>query len=307
MLYNLGKFLSIDQHVTICLRGVTETVRKRLAWNQYFSLIAEQELPNKAKFDVALFHLPFGGDEFLSKISFRHSALVVMEIQSRHTIQLSMQEAKNFQKVIYLHDEQLLSIQRLFKKNQCYLLPIINNVDFDLPFQKTDQIASIGVWQYKHNMAKVLSILKNSALKIKFKLYSERPPTLRELGLMIPGYYYQAKVSKRLVFSGLEWNPAKIYSGFDCLLHLPSEGNGTSIVVSDALACGKLVVLSSLKGYKEAYSKFPGVHFIDDLGDNLGDLLQNFNKIESIAIKKEYQKHYCRSDVLMLWKETLLS
>ncbi len=307
LLYNLGLYLSKDRNVTLCLRNCAALVKEKLTGNQNFRLIDEKEFSGQVKFSAALFHLPFGNDGFLDNISSQKSILVVMEIQSKHPLNLSKQDAARFQKVVYLHKEQLPAIQKLFSGSQCHLLPVINNIDFDLPFQKTNKIASVGVWQYKHNLKKIFSILKNTDQHIKFKMFSERPPTLRELGFKIPAYYYLTNISKRFVFSGLEFDAAKLYAGFDCLLHLQAHGNGTSIVVSDALACGKLVVLSSLAAYREAYSKLEGVYFIDDPGNDLNKLIIDFDAKKSSAIKSEYHKHYSRSDVLKQWDNALFS
>ena len=40
---------------------------------------------------------------------------------------------------------------------------------------------------------------------------------------------------------------------YRALLHTPLHGNGTSVVISDALGCGKLVILAPLPAYREAY------------------------------------------------------
>lgn len=305
MLYNLGLYLSADHHVTFCLRGLSPLVKEKLAGNQNFNLIVEAEFTGNTNFDIALLHLPFGANDISNRISASQSTLVVMEIQSRHPLQLTPKEASWFQNVIYLHSEQLPSILKFFSKSQCHLLPIINNINFDLPYKKTGQIASVGVWQYKHNMPRVLKVLNNSDGKIHFKMFSERPPTLRELGFKGLQYFYHSLIRKRIVHAGLEWDAKKLYSGFDCLLHLPSEGNGTSIVVSDALSCGKLVILSPLPAYKIAYAKQRGVHFIDEVGNDLGDIIFSFDEKASGKIKDDYRKQYIRASVLKQWKDTL--
>jgi hypothetical protein len=71
------------------------------------------------------------------------------------------------------------------------------------------------------------------------------------------------------------------------LLHTPVHGNGTSVVVSDALSCGKLAILSPLPAYREAYGDLDGVLFTDQPREELVERICAYSPAD-------FPAHQCR-------------
>lgn len=256
------------------------------------------------QFDIALCHLPYKMDEFSRKIKCR-KILVVFEIISRHPIKLEVSDTQSFEKAIYLHYEQLPGLQNLFNEEDCILLPIINDIDFILPFRKTKFSASVGHGGHKHNLHLILKILRKNKVIEKHIAFGSFIPPVDKLSLADRQFFQHVTRTGRLCFTDQEWNLRNLFSSFDCLIHTPDSGNGTSLVISDALACGKEVAISPIKAYIEAYSNLSGVHFIDETNINLSGIISNYVERRAKQIRDDYYQAYNRKEVLEQWTKVL--
>lgn len=304
-LLNLGKFLSSGHQVIILAPNLNLHEEPgmdgfpNLQWSD--TLNTGLEIPEA---DISILHLPYGSDIISSQIRCS-KILVVFEIMSRHPFKLAKKGSQDIERVIYMHREQEEALLRTFEKERCIKLPIINSIDFELPFIKTQTSASIGSGIYKHNLLSIIKVLLKSQAINRHIIYISKkvnPALLSGLSRFLLLYYLK---NQRLIFLGIEWDVKKIYSSFDCLLHFPSEGNGTSMVVSEALSCGKMVLLAPLPAYKEAYSGLTGVYFTDTTGYNLSALVRNYDQDVAEKIREDYRKVYNRDLVLLQWKKVI--
>jgi len=305
ILLNLGKFLSEEHQVVILAPKLNlhdEPGMERfpnLMWSDTRN--PSLEIPET---DLSILHLPKGAD-LISRQIRCSKILVVFEIMSRHPFKLEKKDSRDFKQVIYIHHEQEEALLRTFEKERCVQLPIINSIDFELPFKKTLTSASIGTGIYKHDLPSILKVLLKSQAIDRHIIYMStrvKPEMISVLSRFLLFYYLK---NKRLIFSGIEWDLRKMYSSFDCLLHFPGEGNGTSMVVSEALSCGKMVVLAPLPAYKVAYSGITGVYFTDETGFSLSALIRNYNQGMAEKIREDYRKNYDRDLVLLQWKNVI--
>jgi hypothetical protein len=232
----------------------------------------------------------------IGRAALPRKTLAVMEIASLHPLPFVEGDLVGFCQALYTHDEQLVQLTAGLPKDRCHQMPVVNNIDFDLPFAKTRNVASIGVAAYKHNFDHARAMLSKTRHLGEYLVFSM--PTGTDLDT--------AQGLAPIRYRGLEWDPQTLYSGFDCLFHVPDHGNGTSIVVSDALACGKAVVLSSLDGYRAAYSGLTGVWFAEDLGYDLSAIMSGYGQGMHAAIKAGYARVYNRDAVLRSWEAAIV-
>jgi glycosyltransferase involved in cell wall biosynthesis len=92
---------------------------------------------------------------------------------------------------------------------------------------------------------------------------------------------------------------------YDALLHLPRHGNGTSVVISDALYCGKPVILSPLPDYRQAYGNMEGVLFADGPVAQLIERVHNWSEADFTRTSQAYRAGYDREDALRQWRRVV--
>jgi glycosyltransferase involved in cell wall biosynthesis len=267
----------------------------------------EDALRNAAACDVLVGHFPFSLDEMVGAPCARRVA-VVMEIASLYTPVLDEESAVRFDRILHLHDEQVAHLARPVRERCCDLLPVINNIDFEPSgFSRTGVVGAVG-GRHKHDFRALNLVLARSRGIAGLHVWAPEPRRLlrrRRMGTIafLRSHWHVAR--GRLVMHPFEPDAARLYASFDCLLHAPRAGNGTSVVVSDALACGKLVVLRRLPGYESAYGSLRGVHFLDDDFDLTGPMA-DYDLEKCRAIRADYASRYDRSDVLRRWEEAII-
>lgn len=287
LLTNFAKYLAQSHEVTLAAPNLN---LKNLQNVNFKWIDLNPKTVLEDQFDMALCHFPYGKDNYIQKLTCK-KVLVVFEIMGILPLKQEI-FTTHFEKAIHVHREQLPSLLKFFKEEDCVLLPIINDIDFKLPFKKTMTSASIGSGHFKNNLPLVQQILENSPAVAKHIMF---------------GLFENAVGNGRLQFAGYEWGIEKLFASFDCLVHTPRAGNGTSMVVSDALACGKEVILSPIKGYIEAYGKLTGVSFLDKIeANNISSIIDRYSEERSNQIATDYAKVYNRKEVLDQWVHTFI-
>jgi hypothetical protein len=277
LLLNLARYLAHKHDVTLSFPG--EINPGGLSLFNYFSDIPK--VPEKHliehgyKFDVAIFHLPYRIDNEI-QINCSRKIAVVMEIPSRNPIVINNSNMHEFDNLIYFSDNQISHLDKAAGKRKFVKLKIINNIDYQPSYNKTHNVGCVGSHD-KHNLGDILRILRTSKAINKLILYCSYRPSARKLGIRA---HIWEKIFDRLGkidFRGIEVDAQRIYASFDCLLHTPSQSNGTSVVVSDSLASGKQVMLSPLPEFKQTYRGVEGVFFLDEIKYNLTSIMRSYN------------------------------
>jgi hypothetical protein len=308
LLLNLAQYLQNTHQVSVALEKSTTPESSRRMMEQFpdvKTIPVSPDFLNKQNFDLAVLHLPFSFAP-ATKIKAGRKLAVVMELMKKHKPTIDESKVNLFHKIIYLHPEQVAHFSEETRKNCCKYLEPINNIDFEFEFTRTKFVACIGGVE-KCSMKTALSLLQVlpedfglrrwSAYNIPF----EPPPLTKQVVAKIPGYIK----SGRLQLLKAEGNINEIAGQYDVLFHAPVAGNGTSIVISDALNCGKLVILSPIPEYKRAYSNMKGVLFIDQPARELVSAICAYSKQDFLEIKSGYKKIYDRESVLKQWESTI--
>lgn len=302
LLLNLAKYLSLKHEVIVSFPNEIHATGVQLF--EYFSdleqIPSNYLIDHNYNFDVGLFHLPFSLDTSL-QINCARKIAVTMEIVDKHKVIVNSENIDQFEKMIYLHDEQIEHFTEPISRKKLIKLNLINNINYLPSYHKTYNVGSIA----KLNLKIQFNVILSSQKLRKLMIYSSYRPSARELG--IPYYILREIFYKlgKLEFKGTEINVKNLYQSFDCLLHTPTQGNGTSVVVSDALASGKYVVLSPLPKYKEAYSHLEGVFFLDEIGYNLTDLIKSYDHTMFTRISDNYRSIYDRNEILKEWETVI--
>ena len=307
MLHNLAKYLSVKHDVVFAAPEFESQLAPLFRHVKNPLAIESKGLDlQRHNFDAALYHLPHGNDALVdAKIPMK--SLVVLELMNRYPLKLDSDNFDKFSRVIYLHDDQLQYLAQHGCRERTLQLAIVNDVDFELPFRRTGKVASIGVANFKHDLRLAIRMLRNTPNCKQLNIYSpSRKLDYDNLAFPEQCKYLYYSVVNKLKIRRVETDLRKLYRGFDCLFHIPKDGNGTSMVVSNALACGKPVVLSSLESYRKAYGNLTGVYFVDDIDYDLTAILKDLNPQVAARIKNDYREWYDRDRVLRQWQDTIL-
>jgi len=308
LLLNLARHLSESHDIIVALPPPKESW---LFWGTEgpftdVRIVERQEALDTAEaFDLLVGHFPFELDA-VARTPIQRKIAICMEIASRHARVLDDETAPAFDRIVHLHDEQVVQLSPSLRRRLCVRLPIINNVDFDLPFEKTGYLGAVGAGD-KHHLPTLLRTIQRSRNVRGLHTWSHQPIEFKWSGLSVI-QKLRARVALwqgRFVFHTPELDLRQLYASFDCLVHTPRYGNGTSIVVSDALSCGKLVALSPVPEYRRVYGGLEGVHFIDDFDCDLTKPMACYDEATYDRIRRHYR--YDRSDALQRWEESLLT
>lgn len=307
LLLNLAKHLAKNNEVVFAAPTFESQLAPLLGRVENLKVISTtQQSLETARFDAGLFHLPHSSDN-LANANIPHKSLVVLELMSLYPLKLSNDDIDSFSRVIYMHDEQLEHLSKLGCEGRSERMSIINDVDFDLPFTKTGKVASIGVANFKHDLSLAMKMLEKTENCRQLNIYT---PSRRLEYHTLPDYqrrrFWFLLLRNKLRIRPVETDLNRLYSGFDCLFHIPKEGNGTSMVVSNSLALGKPVVLSSLPAYRKAYGSLTGVYFADDIDYELTSILKSISSTGVAKIRNDYRQCYDRDRVLQQWQNAVL-
>ena len=251
------------------------------------------------EFDVALLHQPFFA-EAPDRTKADRRLAVIMELASRHTITLQEADSSYYDRIIYLHPEQVSQLSESTIRSRGVLLPIINNIDFEPGFVQTRCVGSIG-GSHKTGLQDVIRVLSALPADFTARMWSPDKLSLEELPMPSVAAALKLLGSGRLAQLAPETRVQKIQQSYDALLHAPPQGNGTSVVISDALQCVKIVVLSPLPEYRKAYGHFRGVVFLDQPLKNIARRLCGYSHAEWETIARDYAASYDREAVIERW------
>jgi hypothetical protein len=260
-----------------------------------------------ARCDVAIAHL-VEDLAFFAELRGPRKLALCMEIVERHAPVFTEDALRRFDGYMYLHPEQAAHLDCARLAGKTFLLPLINNVRRAPAFRRTGDIGCIGA-AHKHDVPVLLSVLGKLPVlsRARMRVWSTEP-----LKIPKPERTWRRKKllrlfrwSGRLQEPGLDPDIVSVLGRFDLLLHSANAGNGTSTVVSDALASGKMVLLTPLPAFKQAYANLAGVHFLDQPGLRPGRLLREYDKDRFRAICDGYAARYCREGALKLWQKAI--
>lgn len=309
LLLNLGRHLADETEVFVALPEVNDSIDRdlRLAYPDLHFINQDLDTLNALKADAALFHLPFSLPAAVD-MDVRYKYAVSMEIIESLPIIFTDELVSKFDHLFYLHEEQVQDLSERVQKERCSLMPLINNIDFSLPFKKTKTVAIIGGVR-KISFLQLLAVA--AALPFGYRLVNWSPdadPSFRWRRLLRPRRWRQNWLffRKKILLLPAEIDVRTMMSQFDALVHLPRFSNGTSTVVSDALQCGKLVFLSNIPGTVRAYSGLPGVIILDKDIRHYSNVLEAYDEDVWLQIKQAYANVYSRKDALRQWREAIL-
>ena len=302
LLFNLARHLARKHAVRVAFpRGYSG----ELLLSRYDGIpIGDYEDPSvlTARYDVAVCHA-HRSIEAAVAIDAARKLAVSMEIAGLHPPSVTGDTLAVFDGFLHLHEEQAAHFSEAQRREKCYLLPLINNVEHPPRFTCSGAIGCVGSYT-KHDANAILKVLAKTRRR-PVRVWSESSLNLQELGWWNRrrGRHYQR--SGRLREMGLNTDVASLMSGFDLLLHTPRHGNGTSTVISDALASGKNVLLSPLPAYRRAYAALPGVHFIDQRRLDIDEVMAAYDRVRYERIRDAYCAVYNREHALAEWQRAI--
>ena len=314
LLLNLGRHLADETEVFVALPEVNDSIDRdlRLAYPDLHFINQDLDTLNALKADAALFHLPLSLPAAVD-MDVRYKYAVSMEIIESLPVIFTDELVSKFDHLFYLHEEQVQDLSERVQKECCSLMPLINNIDFSLPFKKTKTVAVIG-GRRKVSWVQLLRIaaslpygyrLVNWSADVHDHVNFRWRRLLRYRWLKQYLQYRWLYFRKRPQLLPVEIDVRTMMSQFDALVHVPSFSNGTSTVVSDALQCGKLVFLSNIPGTVRAYSGLPGVIILDKGIRHYSDVLEAYDEDVWLQIKCAYAHVYSRKDALSQWRDAI--
>jgi len=257
--------------------------------------------------DVAIAHLT-ENLAFFSELRVPRKLALCVEVVQDHAPLFTDEALRCFDGYLHLHPEQAAHLGPATIGAKARLLPLVGNVRQAPDFRRTGNIGCIGA-AHKLDALALLSVLDQlpAFSRTQLRVWSTRRPKIRR-----PANTWRRKMrfrlhqwTGRLRLPGPDPDILAVLGRFDLLLHGVKSGNGTSTVVSDALASGKMVLLSPLPAYKEAYARFAGVYFLDQPGLDAGQLLREYDEAKFQSICRSHADHYNRAQALRQWQETI--
>jgi glycosyltransferase involved in cell wall biosynthesis len=303
LLANLARHLAARHRISFIIRSdgekdlIDALVGDRTV--KYLSLREVSRGTDTGIPDVVLFHLPYGLDRTLALKAERKIALI-LEIPGERPIVINDRNCRLFDDVIYLSEDQVTHIRPGQTQPRFHMLPIINDVDFEPIFKKTGYVGCVG-GKRKNSMRVIRKILGNSPGITGLRVWGNFKGTYPA----IARFFRMLPLRHRIAIMGVEHDIRRIYDSFDCLLHTPKHSVGTSMVVNDALACGKLAVLSDLEAFRRSFGGLEGIFFVNDIGYGLDSLLEGYDEDTFVRIRKGYAKQYDRANALALWETVI--
>ena len=306
LLLNLARYLGRYHSVSVSFAH-TSTPQATSALLQHFPGV--KQAPNSARaindagYDLALLHMPFFLEP-LDRISIPRKVALLMEIVELHPVPLQEQQCEQLEQIFYLHSEQVDHFSRELREARCRLLPIINNIDFEPVYVKTRYLGAVG-GAHKTGLEEALRFVAALPPEYGMRIWSAREMTVHGLPASQVRDALPHIGSGRLAGLPVEVDIRKLMGSYDALLHTPRHGNGTSVAVSDALYCGKPVILSSLPAYKQAYGGMEGVLFGNAPIEQLVKRIVNWDVADFRRISETYRAGYDREQILRQWRRAI--
>ena len=302
LLFNLARHLALRHEVSVAFpRGYSG----ELLLPSYKGIAVvdweDAALPT-TRYDVAVCHA-HRSIEPVAAIDAARKLAVSMEIATLFSPTVTNDHLAEFDGFLHLHEEQAAHFSETQRRTKCHLLPLINNIEHPPPYTRSGAIGCVGACT-KHDANTILKVLAR-ARRRPVRVWSESSLNLQGLGWWHRrlGRHYQR--SGRLQEMGLNTDVTALMSGFDLLLHTPHHGNGTSTVISDALASGKNVLLSPVPAYRKAYSALPGVHFFDQRRLRIEEIMGAYDRVRFERIRDAYSEVYDRKHALAQWQRAI--
>lgn len=136
LLLDLARHLARDHDVRVALRPTRKAQAARILLEQFSDLRLvpwDPELIRGQRFDVAILHLPHSVADAVGIRASRKIA-VLMELVARHPIAVREEHCAMFDRILYLHREQVEHLSPATRIAKCTLLPIIDNIDFEAEY-----------------------------------------------------------------------------------------------------------------------------------------------------------------------------
>ena len=307
LLLNLARHLAREHSVSVAF-GTAHTPQTSdvlLAQFPELRLIrGDPESIRRRRFDVAMLHLPFAVEDVETFDAPRKIA-VVMELVARHPIAIREEHCTLFERILYLHREQVEHLSPASRESKCTLLPVIDNIDFEPDYVPACCIGAIG-GAHKMQLPLALSLLDALPQGYSMCFWSPDPLAIDGLAAPLLDQALQLMSVGRLQQQPPTGDIRLLSQRYRALLHTPLHGNGTSVVVSDALGCGKLVILAPLPAYREAYAHLDGVLFTDQPRTELVDRICAYSREDFARIRAAYRARHDRGAILRQWSAAIL-
>jgi protein O-GlcNAc transferase len=307
LLLNLARHLARDHDVCVALRPTRKAQAARILLEQFSDLRLvpwDPELIRGQRFDVAILHLPHSVADAVGIRASRKIA-VLMELVARHPIAVREEHCAMFDRILYLHREQVAHLSPATRTAKCTLLPVIDNIDFEPEYVPAPCIGAIG-GAHKMQLPLALSLLEGLPPRYGISFWSPDPLDVSRLPPLLVDQAWHLMAAGRLRQQPVTGDIRTLSQRYQVLLHTPVHGNGTSVVVSDALSCGKLAILSPLPAYREAYGDLDGVLFTDQPREELVDRICGYSPADFLRISAAYVARHDRADTLRRWSAALL-
>jgi hypothetical protein len=208
--------------------------------------------------------------------------------------------------MLYLHSEQVAHLSDAVRAVKCCAVPVINNIVRAPAYRTSGTIGCIGSI-VKHDLRIIIDILRKTPEHRHIKIWCREKPFLNNAFRTPLKHIYLNRClrQERLRHMGLDADLVAVLQQFDLLLHTPAESNGSSIVVHDALASGKMVLLSPLPALKKAFGRMDGVYFLDDKNLHVESLLVRYDEQQYRRIHRRYAEQYNRAEALRRWQRVI--
>lgn len=306
LLLNLARALVQNHQVTVAL-GVTHTPEATGQLLKEFSdltvVTARPEILRSRCFDVAVLHLPFNLD-WSVELDTKSRIAVMMELAGQHSSVIDESNSDSFDRILYLHPEQVEHLSPQLVEQRCSQLPIINNIDFTPSYSKSRCVGTIG-GAHKNSLRTIIRVIDALPEDYRLRMWSSDKLSLQGQPMELAAPAMKFIADKRLEPLPATANLEKLVQSYDALLHTPKHGNGTSVVVGDALQCGKLVLLAPLPAYRSAYGDMPGVYFTSRPLLELAEKVRQYGQRDFNQIRQAHADIYDRESVLRQWESTI--
>jgi hypothetical protein len=266
------------------------------------TIVSYSDAPDIAsECDVLLAHLPYGF-EALMEMSVPRKLVVSMEIISRHPAVLNDDHIGMLDGMLYLHSEQVAHLSDAIRTVKCFAVPIINNIVRTPAYNKSGTIGCVGSI-IKHDVRTIIDILRHTPENRQIKVWChENLKINNKFRTMLQRIYLNHyRRQGRIRNMGIDADLVAVLRQYDLLLHTPAD----SIVVSDALASGKMVLLSPLPVLKKAFGAMEGVYFLDDKKLNVESLLSDYDENQYQRIHQRYAETCNRTEALRRWQRVI--
>ncbi|HQY70226.1 MAG TPA: SEC-C metal-binding domain-containing protein [Pseudomonadales bacterium] len=307
LLLNLARHLAREHSVSVAFASHHSPQASDILLARFPELRlipGDAQTMRRRRFDVAILHLPFAMED-VDNFKAARKIAVLMELVERHPIALREEHCAQFERILHLHREQVRHLSPASRAAKCTQLPVIDNIDFEPEYVPACCIGAIG-GAHKMQLPLALSLLDALPQRYSMCFWSPDPLAIDGLALPLLDQALRLVSAGRLRQQSPSGDIRLLSQRYRALLHTPLHGNGTSVVVSDALSCGKLAILAPLPAYREAYGHLDGVLFTDQPGTELAGRICAYSREDFSRIRAAYRAHHDRSDILRLWSAAIL-